>query len=120
MAEREYVLGTGNDELMRLAQQHRLWSDAAVQAWQRAGLAPGQRVLDVGAGPGFASFDLAQMVTSTGAVIAVDESTSFVGYANEQAQLRGQPQLRARVGAATTWRWRRRCAVGATRAVTRT
>lgn len=98
MTERAYVLGTGEDELARLAQQHRLWCDTAVQAWQRAGVAPGQRALDVGAGPGFAAFDLAQLVTAAGAVVAVDESAAFIGHANEQARHRHLPQLRGRVG----------------------
>jgi SAM-dependent methyltransferase len=98
MAEREYVLGTGLDELARLAQQHRLWSDTAHQAWQRAEIRPGQRVLDVGCGPGFASFDLAQLVTSSGAVVGVDESATFVQHANEQARARAMPWLTARVG----------------------
>ncbi|MBL8754471.1 MAG: class I SAM-dependent methyltransferase [Planctomycetes bacterium] len=98
MSEREYVLGTGNDELARLAQQHRLWSNTAHEAWLRAGLHPGQRVLDVGAGPGFAAFDLAQLATGSGRVVAVDESAGFVGHCNEQASRRGLPQLAAKVG----------------------
>lgn len=98
MAEREYVLGTGGDELARLALQHRLWSDCAHQVWQRAGIRPGQRVLDVGSGPGYAAFDLAQLVTKAGAVLAVDESAGFVEHANAQAAARGLPWLRARAG----------------------
>jgi SAM-dependent methyltransferase len=98
MTEREYVLGTGGDELARLALQHRLWSDAAHQAWQRAEIRPGQRVLDVGCGPGYAAFDLAQLVTPAGGVLGVDESTAFVDHANAQAKLRGLSQLRARAG----------------------
>lgn len=98
MSERPYVLGTGNDELVRLAQQHRLWSDAAHAAWLRARIGPGQRVLDVGSGPGFASFDLAPLVTASGAVVAVDESPNFIGFVNDQAQTRFLPQLRGKVG----------------------
>jgi SAM-dependent methyltransferase len=98
MSEREYVLGTGNDELARLALQHRLWSDTATAAFRLAGIAPGQRVLDVGCGPGYAAFDLAQLVTTAGAVIGVDEAQGFVDYANDQAQHRHLPQLRCRVG----------------------
>ena len=48
--EKEYVLGTGQDELDRLALQHRLWSDAAHAAWRWAGLRLGARALDLGAG----------------------------------------------------------------------
>ncbi len=100
MSEREpqYVLGTGGDELARLQLQNRLWSDAAVAAWQRAGIAPGQRALDVGCGPGFAACDLAQLVTSSGAVVGIDESPPFVAHANEQARLRALPWLTAAAG----------------------
>lgn len=97
-AKREYVLGTGADELERLGLQHRLWSDAAHDAWKRARIAPGARVLDVGCGPGYASFDLAQLVQSHGAVVAVDESAGFVAHVREQAAARRLPQLDARTG----------------------
>lgn len=96
--EREYVLGTGDDELERLGLQHRLWSDAAHAAWKRAGLGPGQSVLDVGAGPGYAAFDLAQIVQSRGRVLAVDESRAFVDHVRAQAAARGLTQLEATVG----------------------
>ena len=98
MTEREYVLGTGDDELARLGLQNRLWSDTVVGTWRRARIAPGERALDVGCGPGFAAFDLAHLVTPAGAVVGVDESEAFVGHANEQARRRGLPQVRARVG----------------------
>jgi len=91
--EREYVLGTGDDELQRLGLQHRLWSDAAHAAWKRAGLGPGQRVLDVGAGPGYAAFDLAQIVQTQGSVLAVDESRAFIEHVRAQAVARGLTQL---------------------------
>ena len=47
MTEREYVLGTGDDELARLALQNRLWSDASTQAWRQAELHRGDRVLAI-------------------------------------------------------------------------
>ena len=93
-----YVLGTGDDELQRLGLQHRLWSDALQLGCRRARLQPGQRVLDVGCGPGFAAFDLAQMVSDRGAVVAVDESQPFIDYLSQQAAQRGLSQLRGRSG----------------------
>lgn len=95
---KEYVLGTGLDELERLAFQHRLWSDAAHTAWMKAGIRIGQRILDVGCGPGFAAFDLAQLVTRAGNVTGIDESPVFVDYLNQQAALRGLPQLSGLAG----------------------
>lgn len=96
--DREYVLGTGSDELERLAFQHRLWSDAAHAAWRKARIRVGHRVLDVGSGPGFASFDLAQLVTREGSVTGVDESAGFIAHLNDQAAARRLPQLRGVVG----------------------
>ena len=98
MTEPEYVLGTGDDELSRLALQNRLWSDAAVAAWRLARLQPGERVLDIGCGPGFAMFDLAALVTRAGAVVGVDESPPFVRYAQQQAAARHLPQVTALAG----------------------
>jgi ubiquinone/menaquinone biosynthesis C-methylase UbiE len=97
-ADREYVLGTGSDELARLGFQHRLWSDAAHALWRLVGIRPGYRVLDVGCGPGYASFDLAQFVGPTGQVVGVDESKGFVANVCEQARTRSLPQLKAVVG----------------------
>ena len=95
---KEYVLGTGLDEHARLGLQHRLWSDAAVDAWKRAGIGLGSRVLDVGCGPGHAALDLAQLVGPEGGVVGVDESEGFVASFNEQVRARGLAQARGVVG----------------------
>lgn len=86
--ERGYVLGTGEDELLRLGFQHRLWSESAHAIWERAGIAPGHAVLDLGCGPGFATLDLAQLVTPAGRVVAVDESPRFLEYLRTQLDAR--------------------------------
>jgi SAM-dependent methyltransferase len=96
--EPEYVLGTGRDELERLGLQHGLWSDAAHALWKLARVGPGQSVLDVGCGPGYASFDLAQLVQASGRVVGVDESPGFVAHLNAEAHARGLSQLSARAG----------------------
>jgi SAM-dependent methyltransferase len=95
--EEEYVLGTNDAELVRLGLQHRLWSREAFDLWERAGIGPGARVLDVGCGPGHATFDLAQLVTHSGRVIAVDESDRFIRYLSAQAQVRGVINVEASV-----------------------
>lgn len=81
----EYVLGTGSDEATRLGLQHRLWSAATHELWERARIQPGQSVLDVGCGPGHASLDLAQIVGPTGRVVAIDESATFLKQLHDQA-----------------------------------
>jgi SAM-dependent methyltransferase len=94
----EYVLGTGLDEHARLGLQHRLWSDAAVEAWRRAGFGLSSRVLDVGCGPGHAALDLAQLVGPSGRVVGVDESAGFIEWFNQQAHSRGLSHARGVVG----------------------
>lgn len=74
----EYTLGTGDDELARLKFQHRLWSPLARALWTRAGIGWGHRVLDLGAGPGFAAADLGVLVGDGGRVHAVDRSARFI------------------------------------------
>src|SRR6266536_2684057 len=76
--ERDYVLGTHEEELARLGLQHRVWRPVALDCWQRAGITVGKRVLDVGAGPGYAAIDLAEIVGPTGEVVALERSQNFI------------------------------------------
>src|SRR5213082_3624329 len=77
-AERDYGLGTHEEELARLGLQHRVWRSVALDCWQRAGITVGKRVLDVGAGPGYAAIDLAEIVGPTGEVVALERSENFI------------------------------------------
>jgi SAM-dependent methyltransferase len=92
------VLGTGTDESVRLGLQHRLWSASAHALWEKAGVQPGQTVLDIGCGPGYASLDLAQIVGPTGRVIGVDESATFLKQLHDQALARKQVQVERVLG----------------------
>jgi SAM-dependent methyltransferase len=92
MSEGDYVLGTEADEIARLGLQHRVWRERVLAAWQRAGIAPGQTVIDVGAGPGWASADLAGIVGAGGRVIALERSQSFL----EALRARGLGNVEAR------------------------
>ena len=76
--DRDYVLGTHNEELARLGLQHRVWRPVVLDCWQRAGITVGKRVLDVGAGPGYAAVDLAEIVGPTGEVVALERSENFI------------------------------------------
>ena len=78
MSDRDYLLGTHDDELTRLALQHRVWRPRALDAWRRAGFTVGQTLLDVGCGPGYATLDLAEIVGSEGRVVAIDRSRRFL------------------------------------------
>lgn len=76
--EREYVLGTTDEEVARLGLQHRVWRPRVLDAWRRAGFTAGQTLLDVGCGPGYATCDLAEIVGGTGRVVALDQSARFL------------------------------------------
>src|ERR1043166_6968366 len=74
----DYILGTHEQELARLGLQHRAWRPVALDCWQRAGITAGKRVLDVGAGPGYAAIDLAEIVGPPGEVVALGLSQNFI------------------------------------------
>jgi SAM-dependent methyltransferase len=95
--EREYVLGTGDAELARLGFQHQVWAAPTAGAWERAGFRPGAELLDVGCGPGYATFDLADLVGPTGRVLGVDVSERFIGYLDAERRRRGIEQIETRV-----------------------
>jgi SAM-dependent methyltransferase len=86
--ERDYVLGTHEDELERLGVQHRAWRSVVLDCWQKTGITAGSKVLDVGAGPGYATVDLAEIVGHTGEVVAVERSTNFVNAIKNTAHTR--------------------------------
>lgn len=85
-AHRKYVLGDEDAELIRLGFQHRAWSKITSALWERAGMSRGMRVLDVGAGPGFATVDLAYIVGAEGRVTAIDESQRMLDHAQARAE----------------------------------
>ncbi len=78
MSDRDYVLGTEDDEIARLGLQHRVWRERALACWDRAGVTAGLDVLDVGAGPGFASLDLSDLVGASGSITALERSSRFI------------------------------------------
>ena len=102
--EEPYLLGTDPEERRRLETQHRLWAPWAHDLWDRAGFGPGDRVLDLGCGPGFAALELSDRVGAEGHVLAIDESARFIGALTQEAERRKLPQLTARVERVETLR----------------
>src|SRR5215472_18130098 len=90
----DYVLGTHLQELARLGLQHRVWRPVVLDCWQRAGLTVGKRVLDVGAGPGYAAIDLAEIVGPTGEVIALERSRNFIRAIEQACRARSLSNIR--------------------------
>jgi SAM-dependent methyltransferase len=87
--ERDYVLGTHDEEIVRLGVQHRVWRPVVLDCWQRAGITVGSKVVDVGAGPGYATLDLAEIVGASGEVLAFERSAKFVTAARAAIKARG-------------------------------
>ena len=94
--ERDYVLGTHDEEIERLGLQHRVWAPQATAAWRRAGFTAGQTLVDVGCGPGWAALDLAGIVGPRGAVVGLDRSRRFLDALGAAARARGIANVTAR------------------------
>lgn len=88
MTDRDYVLGTHDKELDRLGLQHQVWRPHTLRGWQAAGITRGSQVLDLGAGPGYCSVDLAEIVGAKGRVTAVERSRRFLDAAEEACRNR--------------------------------
>lgn len=89
--ENAYILGTERAELHRLGLQHQAWSTEAIRGWDRAGFSAGDTIVDLGAGPGFCSEELAYRVGASGRVIAVDRSAAYLEFLDHLIQLHGLP-----------------------------
>lgn len=84
----EYVLGTSLEELSRLGFQHQVWLEETSALWRRAGFGAGKTLIDLGCGPGFATFDFSNLVGQQGRVIAIDGSETYYHYLVRQIELR--------------------------------
>ena len=87
-ADRDYILGTHEEEISRLGLQHDVWRPVVLDCWKRAGITAGKRVLDIGAGPGYAAIDLAEIVGQRGEVVALERSGNFVNAFREMVRAR--------------------------------
>jgi SAM-dependent methyltransferase len=95
-SEIDYVLGTNDEEIDRLGLQHRVWRPTTLECWRRAGIGIGSRVIDIGCGPGYATFDLAEIVGRTGQVLAIERSERFLKIAQVRCAANGLPNVRFR------------------------
>lgn len=87
--DQEYVLGTDDGEIDRLGLQHRVWSEHAQAAWSRAGFKRGDRIADIGCGPGFATVELVHLTGPDGVVAAFEISDRFLASARSRLEAAG-------------------------------
>lgn len=100
------------EESYRKDLSHITWDEVFARQVRRAGLVedwmtalqvqPGARVLDIGAGPGYVSLELASRVGPGGLVYAVDRSADALAYLERLQIERGVPQIQRVVGDART------------------
>ena len=57
-----------------------MWKSETVKGWGLAGFKLGDVILDLGSGPGYCTTELADIVGSSGKVIGVDRSRSFINH----------------------------------------
>jgi SAM-dependent methyltransferase len=99
----DYVLGHTSAELARLDAQAATLADATRLAFGLAGLRPGMRVLDLGAGTGEVAFLAAEAVGQEGSVVSVDRSPAVLEYAAAKAAQRGITRVRFVQGDVATY-----------------
>lgn len=97
----DYPLGHSALELDRLTIQARTLAAHTNLLFRRAGLSPGQRVLDVGCGVGDVSFIATQLVGETGHVVGIDRSPAAIETARERARFGGHKNVDFFVGDVT-------------------
>lgn len=82
------IAHVGEDYLWRAAASPGVMAVRA-RAWQYLGLLPGARVLDIGCGPGTATFGLAARVGMFGSVVGVDSDGDMMKSADAMARTAG-------------------------------
>jgi len=83
--ENEYVLRErDDDEIARLEFQHQVWSSITNIAIEKANILPEDRIIDLGSGPGYLSFDLVKLLDDNGKIFCVDNSNKFIEFINNK------------------------------------
>lgn len=71
------------EELARLKLQATIAIDTEKAAWEKAGLKPGMKVLDLACGPGFTACELAKFVGPDGYVTGIDINEELIAVAHQ-------------------------------------
>lgn len=95
MGDRQaYVLGGQEHEIVRLDAQAAFYEQATVRFLNAAGIEPGMRVLDLGAGLGHVTRLLANLVGPGGEVVGVDAQPGLLAMAEERTGEAGFENVR--------------------------
>jgi SAM-dependent methyltransferase len=84
-----YILATGDKEVERLRLLQDVYGPGTEALFNRVGIRPGQRVVEIGCGSGNIACWLAKKVGQSGAVVGIDNSAEQVEQARKQALARG-------------------------------
>ena len=103
MSTPEYILGSDDAEITRLQSQAAIIAEPTALLFQRGGIRPGMRVLDLGSGPGDVSFQVAEMVGAEGSVVGVEQDTAQIGVANQRRDRLGLTNVEFRNGDARSF-----------------
>jgi len=90
----EYALGSADDEHERLMRQAVWLSAHTEQLFRRAGIGPGQRVLDIGSGVGDVASIAGRLVEANGEVLGVDRDPRSIARATARMSELGLKHVR--------------------------
>jgi len=97
-----YTLGRTSHETARLIEQSRIYGDATKRLFNRAGIAKGMRVLEIGSGAGDVALTLAKLVGTAGQVVGVDVNAKILNTARHRAIDSGMQNVEFIAGDART------------------
>ena len=89
----QYVLGSSEEELARLARQARILDQFTQPLLREAGIRSGMRVLDVGCGAGDVTFLVADLVGPSGRVVGLDRAAEALATARTRARQAGRDNV---------------------------
>jgi ubiquinone/menaquinone biosynthesis C-methylase UbiE len=98
MTGESYPFASSEDERRRLIAQAELVAPLTRRLFERAGIARGMRVLDLGSGPGDVAFAAARLVGPEGSVTGVDRDPAQVALAARRAKADALTNVRFMVG----------------------
>jgi ubiquinone/menaquinone biosynthesis C-methylase UbiE len=84
VTRREYILGSDETEIARLQTQAQIIAEPTALLFERGGIRPGMRVLDLGSGPGDVSFMVADIVGPNGSVLGVEQDPAQIAVAEQR------------------------------------